>query len=149
MSNMIEVDPDLRDIEATFRMLLSDMDEALIKDVTKKCMQTVAVYEYVLAQGKCENFWDTFESTLKSCNYNQDDSINPRDYVNSYTFKLKCIVTVQGIKRNNYETMEQAVYDVCSSEEYKELEKVIGEARDSLKKYKIKPNFSCNLFLPF
>lgn len=149
ISDMLDTDPDLRDIENTFRVLLSGMDDDLVKEVTNQCMQTIAVYEYVLSLGNCEDLWKTFLNTLKSCDNNKDNSINPREYVNDYKFKLKCIVTVQEIYRGNYKTLAEAVYTACNSEEYKEVEKLIGDAREIIKKYKVKPNYSSGFCWPF
>jgi len=125
--NLINTDGDLYDIYKTLHYMLSDLDESLVNKVVKKCTQTVAVYEDIQSLG-CDS-WEAFIEKLESCNYNRKNFIDPLRYAKRCSFKLKCIVTIQEILSNNFETIEEAVYKTCSSEKYKALEETIVNAK--------------------
>ncbi len=148
--NMLDRDPDLRDIEDSIRYMLRNvLDEKNIREITTCCLQTVAVYEYVESLGYCGDLWPIFIEKLESCDFNSNNTIDPREYANSYKFKLKCILTLLAIPKSDYKTLAQAVYGTANSEEYREYEKVIREGRESLRPYLTRPTYPCDIFLPF
>ncbi|MBQ5824111.1 MAG: hypothetical protein IIW48_04820 [Clostridia bacterium] len=146
--DLIETDPDMQNMNDVFHLLLEGMSEDEIKTLSEMCMQIVAVYEYVLSRSKSKNLWENFVKTLEECNHNEDNRIDPMEYVKYYNFKLKCILSIAEFGVGNYKTLEEAVYAACSGKDYRKLERAVGKARRAEYDRKTS-NYSSSLVLPF
>ena len=149
ITDLIEREPDLYNIQDSLYMILRGKNEDYIRRFTDVCLQIVALYQYVESINNCENLKEAFARTLLRHNFNRQNFIDPREYANSYTFKLKCITTALRFEHGDCKNLAKVVYDVCSSEEYKKLEQEISETIAFLETDRVTPTYSSDLFLPF